>query len=71
MPGHGSDTVGVLPLIDGLGFGTLIAEKAFDSDALFANLNGLSAGFGDAFWLTNKTRRREVARKKEANDDGA
>jgi hypothetical protein len=39
MPGHRFDTVGVDPLIDGLAFEGLIAEKAFDSDSIIANLN--------------------------------
>ena len=33
------DTVGVPPLIDGLSFGALIADKAFDSNTLIADLN--------------------------------
>jgi transposase len=39
LPGHRFDTVGVPPLIDGLSFGGLIADKAFDSNALVAELN--------------------------------
>jgi transposase len=39
LPGHRFDTVGVPPLIDGLAFGALIADKAFDSDAIVADLN--------------------------------
>jgi len=39
LPGHRFDTVGVPPLIDGLSFGGLIADKAFDSDAIIADLN--------------------------------
>jgi hypothetical protein len=39
MPGHRFDTVGVPPLIDGLSFGGLIADKAFDSNAIIAELN--------------------------------
>ena len=39
LPGHRFDTVGVAPLIDGIAFGGLIADKAFDSDAIIANLN--------------------------------
>jgi transposase len=39
LPGHRFDTVGVEPLIDGLSFGGLIADKAFDSDAIIENLN--------------------------------
>jgi transposase len=39
MPGHRFDTVGVAPLINGLSFEGLIADKAFDSNALIADLN--------------------------------
>jgi transposase len=39
LRGHRFDTVGVPPFIDGLSFGALTADKAFDSDALIADLN--------------------------------
>lgn len=39
MPGNRYDSVGVPPLIDGLAFDGLIADKAFDSHALVAELN--------------------------------
>jgi transposase len=39
LPGHRFDTVGVTPLIDGLCFGALIADKAFDSNAIVADLD--------------------------------
>jgi transposase len=39
LPGHRFDTVGVAPLIDGIEFDALIADKAFDSDAIIAELN--------------------------------
>ena len=39
LPGQRFDTVGVAPLIDGLAFGGLIADKAFDSNAIIADLN--------------------------------
>ena len=39
LPGHRFDTVGVAPLPDGVEFGGLIAEKAFDSDVIIADLN--------------------------------
>jgi transposase len=39
MPGHRFDTVGVPPLIDGLSFDGLIADKAFDSNAIIAELD--------------------------------
>ena len=32
LPGHRFDTVGVAPLIEGINFGGLIADKAFDSN---------------------------------------
>ena len=39
MPGHRFDTVGVEPLLEGIDFGGLIADKAFDSDHIIADLN--------------------------------
>jgi transposase len=39
LPGHRFDTVGVAPLIEGVNFGGLIADKAFDSDWIIENLN--------------------------------
>jgi transposase len=39
LPGHRYDTIGVPPLIDGLSFAALIADKAFDSNAIIADLN--------------------------------
>jgi transposase len=43
LPGQRFDTVGVPPLIDGLAFGALIADKAFDSNAIIADLNARGA----------------------------
>ena len=43
MPGHRFDTVGVAPLINGLSFEGLIADKAFDSNALIADLDARGA----------------------------
>jgi transposase len=39
LPGHRFDTVGVPPLIDGICFGALLADKAFDSNAIIADLD--------------------------------
>ena len=39
LPGQRYDTVGVPPLIDGLAFGGLIADMAFDSNAIVAELD--------------------------------
>ena len=39
MPGNRFDTVGVAPLIDGIEFGALLADKAFDSNDIVADLN--------------------------------
>ena len=39
LPGQRFDTVGVQPLIDGIDFGALIADKAFDSNAIIADLD--------------------------------
>ena len=43
LPGQRFDTVGVAPLIDGVSFGALIADKAFDSNAIIADLNARDA----------------------------
>jgi transposase len=43
LPGHRFDTVGVEPLLKGITFGGLIADKAFDSDAIIADLNARGA----------------------------
>ena len=39
LPGQRYDTVGVPPLIEGMAFGALIGDKAFDSNAIIAELN--------------------------------
>jgi transposase len=39
MPGQRFDTVGVAPLIKGVEFGGLLADKAFDSNSIIAELN--------------------------------
>ncbi len=39
LPGQRYDTVGVAPLIEGLEFGGLIADMAFDSNTIIAELN--------------------------------
>ena len=39
LPGHRFDTVGVPPLFDGIDFGALIADKAFDSNTIVADLD--------------------------------
>jgi transposase len=44
LPGQRHDTVGVAPLIEGVEFGALIADKAFDSDWIIAELNRRGAG---------------------------
>ena len=38
LPGQRYDTVGVAPLLDGLAFGGLIADKAFDSNWIIDEL---------------------------------
>lgn len=43
LPGQRFDTVGVPPLIDGLSFDALIADKAFDSNALITELEARGA----------------------------
>jgi transposase len=43
LPGQRFDTLGVPPLIDGLSFDALIADKAFDSNALITELDARGA----------------------------
>jgi transposase len=42
-PGQRYDTVGVPPLIDGVAFGALIGDMAFDTDAIIAEIDGRGA----------------------------
>ena len=39
MPGQRFDTIGVAPLIDGVEFGGLLGDKAFDVNAIIDELN--------------------------------
>ncbi len=39
LPGQRFDTVGVAPLIEGIEFGALLGDKAFDSNTIIADLN--------------------------------
>jgi transposase len=39
LPGQRYDTIGVAPLIKGVTFDGLIADKAFDTDVIIADLN--------------------------------
>jgi len=43
LPGQRFDTVGMPVLIDGVTFAALIADKAFDSNAILADLNARGA----------------------------
>src|SRR6476659_6397939 len=43
LPGQRFETVGVPPLIEGLAFDALIADKAFDSNAIIAELDARGA----------------------------
>jgi Transposase DDE domain len=43
LPGQRHDSIGVEPLIAGIEFDALIADKAFDNDALRATLKERSA----------------------------
>jgi len=43
LPGQRSEIVGVPLLIEGLSFGALLADKAFDADHLRRDLNGRNA----------------------------
>ncbi|ESQ74152.1 transposase [Asticcacaulis sp. AC402] len=39
LPGHRFDTVGVEPLLTGVSFGALLADKAFDCNSIIDDLN--------------------------------
>lgn len=43
LPGNRHDTVGVPPLIEGVEFGALLADKAFDSNWIVEELNARGA----------------------------
>jgi transposase len=43
MPGNRFDSIGVAPLIDGIAFDALLADKAFDSNDIVAALNDRGA----------------------------
>ena len=43
LPGQRFETVGVPPLIEGIAFGALIADKSFDSNAIIADLDARGA----------------------------
>jgi hypothetical protein len=43
LPGQRYDTVGVAPLIEGVAFGGLIADKAFDANWIIADLDARGA----------------------------
>ncbi len=43
LPGHRFDTVGVEPLLRNVSFNALLADKAFDSDAIIADVNARGA----------------------------
>jgi len=43
LPGQRFDTNGVPPLLDGVAFGALIADTAFDSNAIMADLDARGA----------------------------
>ena len=43
LPGQHHDTIGVRPLIEGVAFGALLGDKAFDADWLRADLDNRGA----------------------------
>ena len=43
LPGHRFDTVGAAPLIDGISFDAILADKAFDSNWIIADMNARGA----------------------------
>jgi hypothetical protein len=43
LPGQRFDTAGVPPLLDGICFGALVGDMAFDSNAIIAELDARGA----------------------------
>lgn len=43
LPGHRFDTVGVAPLIEDITFDAMLADKAFDSNWIIADMNARGA----------------------------
>src|SRR4028119_276046 len=43
LPGQRHDSVGVQPMIEGIAFGALLGDKAFDTDWLRAGVDGRGA----------------------------
>lgn len=43
LPGNRYDTVGVAPLIDGIDFGALLADKAFDANWIIEEIDARGA----------------------------
>ena len=39
LPGHRYDTIGVKPLIEGIGFEAVLADKAFDANWIIEEMN--------------------------------
>lgn len=54
LPGHRFDTAGVAPLIDGITFGAILADKAFDSNWIIAEMNNRGA----AICISQRANRR-------------
>lgn len=55
LPGHRFDTVGVAPLIDGIAFDAILADKAFDSNWIIAEMNERGA----AICISQRPQRKE------------
>ena len=55
LPGHRYDTVGVAPLIEGLRFDALLADKAFDANWIIEDLNARGA----QIVISQRPRRRQ------------
>lgn len=63
LPGQRFDTVGVPPLIEGLTFDALIADKAFDSNAIIAELDARGA----KVVISQHPRARKTSRHRQGN----
>ena len=65
LPGHRFETVGVERLIEGIHFGGLIADKAFDSDWIIETLN--ERGRGSSSPSIHAAQNRSISTPKSIN----
>ena len=77
MPGHRFDTVGMAPLIQDIEFDGLLGDKAFDANAIIADLDPrgakvvISHSSEVTFWLGVEWDQPVAQEKQREADDGA